>query len=115
MTIASPTAASAAATVKMNITNMMAIGSIPHTGKGHEGEIDGIEHQLDGHEDDQRATAEQDTHDPDQKEHGAEHEVIGDRHHGDPLPSALRQHNGANQCDKEEDRGKLQRKEVASK
>ena len=79
MMMARPTAASAAATIMTKKTKIWPLHLVPLIGKGDEGEIDGVEHELNGHEDGDEVALDEKADDAERKEHGAEKQIPGER------------------------------------
>ena len=52
---------------------------MPHVREGDEGQVDGVEHQLDRHEDGDDVALDEERGDADGEEHGGEDEIGGDR------------------------------------
>src|SRR6201996_2270159 len=52
---------------------------MPHVRKGDEGKIDGVEHQLNRHEDADEIAFDKEGRNPDGEQHGGENEIRGDR------------------------------------
>ena len=76
---------------------------MPLVREGDEGQVDGVEHQLDGHEDGDDVALDEKGGDADREEDGAEDEVVGD---GTPRSVLLsRQRDSAEDSDEDEDRG----------
>ncbi len=77
---------------------------MPHVGEGDEGQVDGVEHQLNGHEDGDDVALDEKGGDADGEEDGGEDEVVGD---GDLSGHALlllsREDDGAEDGDEDED------------
>ena len=72
-----PTTTSAAATTSTKNTDTWPADVVERSGEGHEGEVDGVEHQLDAHEHHQRVAPDQQADGADGEQDGAEHEVPG--------------------------------------
>ena len=56
----------------------LALYPIPHVGEGDEGEVDGVEHELDRHEDGDDVALDQEGADAGREEEGGEDQVPGD-------------------------------------
>ncbi len=89
MMIARPTAASAAATVMTkNTITWPSIEWSPRRERD-EGQVRGVEHQLDRHEDDDHVAADQHADGADGEETPRERKIVLDRHHGSVRPPRL--------------------------
>ena len=72
-----PTTTSAAATTSTKNTIDLAADVVELRGEGDEGEVDGVEHQLDAHEHHQRVAPDQQPDGADGEQQRAEHQVPG--------------------------------------
>ena len=70
-----PTTTSAAATTSTKNTTPGRRRRSRCAGEGDEGEVDGVEHQLDAHEHHQRVAPDQQADGADGEQHGGQHEV----------------------------------------
>ena len=64
----------------------LSFDGVPLVGEGHEGEIDGVEHELDGHEDGDEAALDEEADDSKGKQERREDEIPGNRDHRSGLP-----------------------------
>src|SRR6266516_2344050 len=71
-------------------------------------EIDGLEHQLDGHQDHNEIAPDDDSEHADGENHRAEDEIVVERHHG-YLRFPLRQNHRADNRHKQQDRSDFKR------
>ena len=79
--IASPTATSAAATAITKKTSAWPSAVPEPLAEGHQGQVGGVQHQLDGHEDHERVAPDEHAEHAHGEEHGRERHVVGLRHH----------------------------------
>ena len=79
MMMASPTAASAAATIITKKTKIWPFTCVPLVREGDKGKIHGIEHQLNRHEDGDQVALDQKSDDAKAKQHGAQKQIPGER------------------------------------
>ena len=77
--MARPTAASAAATIMTKKTKICPFTVVPLIGKGDKGKIDGIEHELNGHEDSDEIALDEKADDAEREKRGAEKQIPGER------------------------------------
>ena len=68
MMMARPTAASAAATIITKKTKIWPFTCVPLVGEGHEGKIDGVEHELNRHEDGDEIALDEESDDAERKQ-----------------------------------------------
>ena len=117
-----PTTTSAAATTITKNTVVCPLMSPSLRATATKREVDGVEHQLDAHQHDQRVATNQHTDRADAEQHGGQHEVprrrgdaaIGD-HDGvsvDRLRCPTRQQHRADDGDHQQHRGELERQHV---
>jgi len=59
----------------------LSVKAIPRLAEGDEGQVNGVEHQLDGHEDSDDVAAEDEGHDAEAEQDGAEGQVVVRRDH----------------------------------
>ena len=76
MTMARPMAASAAATAMTKKADTWPTSVAAHAREGEEGEVGGVEHQLDAHEDHQRVAADQHAEHAQAEEQRGEEQVV---------------------------------------
>ena len=57
----------------------LAFHRVPLVGKGDKGKIDGVEHELNGHEDGDEIALDEKADDAERKEHGAQKQIPGER------------------------------------
>ena len=77
MMMARPTAASAAATTITKKTKIWPFTCVPLMGEGDEGEVHGVEHELDGHEDRDEIALDEEADDAEAEEDGAKEQIPG--------------------------------------
>src|SRR5260370_26455502 len=59
----------------------LALDLVPQMGEGDEGQVDGVEHQLDRHEDGDDVALDEERCDADGEEDGGEDQVVSDGYH----------------------------------
>ena len=68
--------ASAAATAMTKKTDHLAVGGAEIARKSDESQVDGVEHELDGHENDDQITPDQHAEHADGKDHRAQNQIV---------------------------------------
>ena len=108
--IARPTAASAAATTITKKTKTRPSELVMRAREGHERQIHGVEHQLDGHENRDDVALEHERDDAQPEQNGAQHQIIGNRERRSFV--LLRQNQRAQNGDQNQDGSRFKREQI---
>ena len=120
MMMPSPTTTSAAATTSTKNTAVWPSMLPKRADEGDEAQVDGVEHQLDAHEDHERVAPHEHADRAHREQHGREDQVVGGRrlgggdHSSPAVPSSTspREQHGAGDGDDQQDRGELEGEHV---